>query len=308
MDSGSADFWVGNAENCQSSAGGGCGNHTFLGTSTSSSFQNSNQQFEVTYGTGAVEGTLCQDDVGIAGLTLKAHTFGTATEETDDFADDSVPFDGLMGLAQSGLSQQGVATPVESLQSNGLINDAITSFKIPRLSDQKNDGEVTFGGLDTSKFQQNTLVTFNNVNIQGFWEGAVDSFTVDGQDSGLQGRTAILDTGTTLIQAPQSDATAIHQLISGAKDLGQGMFSIPCTSNASVALTFSKATFPIEAQDLAFAPLNDDDPTGDCMSAISGGSAAGGADTEWLVGDTFLKNAYFSTDIGKNQISLAQLA
>ncbi|KII89778.1 hypothetical protein PLICRDRAFT_29044 [Plicaturopsis crispa FD-325 SS-3] len=306
MDSGSADFWVGNADNCQSEAGGGCGTHTFLGTSTSSSFKTSNSQFQVTYGTGQVAGTLCQDDVTMAGLTLKAHTFGTAQIESEDFSSDQVPFDGLMGLAQQGLSEQKTPTPVESLASQGLINGAITSFKISRLSDQKNDGEITFGDVDPTKFQANTLETFANVNTQGFWEGAMPAVSVDGQDLGLQGRTAILDTGTTLIQAPQADATAVHQLIAGAKSAGQGMFTVPCTTNASVALTFGKTSFAIEPQDLAFAPVDNNDPTGDCISGIGAGNIGGA--NEWLVGDVFLKNAYFSTDEDKNQISLAKLA
>jgi Eukaryotic aspartyl protease len=114
----------------------------------------------------------------------------------------SVKFDGLMGLAQSGLSQQGQLTPIESLAAAGLIPAAITSYKISRLADKKNDGEITFGGLDPAKFVQSTLVTVNNVNTQGFWEGALDGVTVNGQNVGLQGRTAILDTGTTLLFAP----------------------------------------------------------------------------------------------------------
>jgi hypothetical protein len=121
-----------------------------------------------------------------------------------------VKFDGLMGLAQSGLSQQGKPTPVESLASAGLISDAITSYKISRLADQKNDGEITFGALDTTKFDQATLVTLPNVNQQGFWEGALDAVTVDGQDTGLQGRTAILDTGTTLIIAPATVSRTVY--------------------------------------------------------------------------------------------------
>jgi hypothetical protein len=55
----------------------------------------------VTYGSGAVLGVLCQDNVGIAGLQLNAHTFGVTSEETVQFSSDTVAFDGLMGLAQS---------------------------------------------------------------------------------------------------------------------------------------------------------------------------------------------------------------
>ncbi|KAI0635714.1 acid protease [Trametes polyzona] len=302
MDSGSADLWVG-AEGCQSAAGGGCGNHQFLGPQSSSTFKDSQQEFQVTYGTGAVQGNIVQDNINIAGLALKGHTFGVALAETQDFSDDSVPFDGLMGLAQSTLSQQGVPTPVEALAKAGLIDDAITSYKISRLADNKNDGEITFGALDETKFDPKTLVTFDNLSDNGFWEGAMDSVTVDGQDVGLQGRSAILDTGTTLIVAPDADAAAVHAAIPGAQSDGQGGFTIPCDTNATVALSFGGQAFAIDTRDLIFAQV---DAAGqDCVSGISSGEIDG--ETTWLVGDVFLKNAYFSTDVTKNQMSLAKL-
>ena len=230
----------------------------------------------------------------------------------------------LIFLPQT-LSSQGVLTPVEALAKAGLIGDAITSYKISRLADNKNDGEITFGGLDETKFDPNTLVTFDNVATNGFWEGAMDSVSVDGQDTGLQGRSAILDTGTTLIVAPPADAAAVHQLIDGAQDDGQGGFIIPCNTNASVALSFGGQEFAIDTRDLVFAQA---DNTGtNCVSGISSGQIVD--DVTWLVslfayvllrcerlanaclfskvGDVFLKNAYYSTDVTKNQISLAKL-
>ncbi len=183
-------------------------------------------------------------------------------------------------------------TPVESLAQAGLINEAITSFKISRLADEKNDGEITFGGLDPTKFSANTLVTFANVNTQGFWEGAMTAVTVNGQDLGLQGRTAILDTGTTLVIAPPADAAAVHEAIPGAASDGQGGFTIPCTSTASVALTFGGQAFAIDPRDLLFAPVDPTDLTGDCVSGISSGQI-GGAD-EWLVSSQEYKRRHVS--------------
>ncbi|TDL16982.1 acid protease [Rickenella mellea] len=305
MDSGSADFWVG-SETCVSENGGGCGNHTFLGPQSSSTFVDTKAPFTVTYGSGNVAGTIITDNVAIAGLPLDKHTFGTANQESVDFSSDNVPFDGLMGLAQSGLSQQKVQTPVESLASQGAISDAITSFKLGRLADGNNDGEVTFGGIDSTKIQGNTLVTFNNVNTQGFWEGAMDAVTVGGQDLGLSGRTAILDTGTTLIIAPAADAAAVHAAIPGSASDGQGGFTIPCTTSTQVALSFGGQSFAIDPRDMVFAPVDPNNLAGDCVSGISSGQIGGAQ--EWLVGDVFLKNAYLSTDVGKNQISLAKLA
>lgn len=321
MDSGSADLWVG-SEDCQSEAGGGCvspitinmafavtklmaidcsqGQHTFLGTQSSSTFVDTGAPFAVTYGSGNVAGDIVTDNINVAGLALNTHTFGVATQESVDFAGDQTPFDGLMGLAQSvskplthmslpylcvyhdqTLSEQKTLTPVESLAKAGLIDEAITSFKISRLADAENDGEITFGGLDSTKFDASTLVTFDNVNTDGFWEGAMDAVSVNGQDAGLQGRTAILDTGTTLVIAPPADAAAVHALIPGALSDGQGGFTIPCTSTASVALTFSGQTFAIDPRDLLFAPVDPTDLTGDCVSGISSGQIGGAQ--EWLV-------------------------
>ena len=185
------------------------------------------------------------------------------------------------------LSNQGVPTPVESLASAGLIDDAITSYKISRLADNKNDGEITFGALDTTKFDPATLVTFDNVATSGatagFWEGAMDAVTADGQDLGLTGRSAILDTGTTLIVAPPADAAAVHAAIPGAQSDGQGGFVIPCDTTTSVALSFGGASFAIDPRDLIFAAA---DNTGtNCVSGISSGQIVD--DTTWLVSSSF---------------------
>lgn len=77
------------------------GNHTFLGPQSSSTFVDSGNVFAVTYGSGNVNGTIITDNINVAGLALNAHTFGVATQESVDFSADTVPFDGLMGLAQS---------------------------------------------------------------------------------------------------------------------------------------------------------------------------------------------------------------
>ena len=212
-------------------------------------------------------------------MALDQHTFGVALVESTDFSDNTTKFDGLMGLAQSSLSNQGVPTPVEALAKQGLIKEAITSYKISRVSDGLNDGEITFGGLDSSKFDPNTLVTFQNVNKNGFWEGNL-AVSVGGQDLGLSGRTAILDTGTTLIVAPTADAAALHKKIPGSKSDGQGGFVIPCTNNAVVSLAFGGQSFDINPVDMLFAPVDPNNLQGDCLSGISSGNIGGA--NQWL--------------------------
>lgn len=81
--------------------------------------------------------------------------------------------------------------------------------------------------------------------------------------------------------APASDAAAVHNLIQGSQSDGQGGFTVPCTTNASVALSFGGTSFAIDSRDIAIQPVDPNDPTGDCVSGISSGNIGGA--TEWLV-------------------------
>jgi hypothetical protein len=184
-------------------------------------------------------------------------------------------------ISSQKLSQQRTLTPIEALAKNGLIAEAITSYKISRAADNLDDGEITFGGLNPAKFSITTLTTVDNLSKVGFWEAAIDAVAVNGRDLRLLNRTAILDTGTTLILAPTSDANALHAAIPGAKSDGQGGFTIPCTTTAIVSMTFGGFPFTIDPRDLSFGPVDANNPTGDCVSGISS-SGDSGPGTQWL--------------------------
>lgn len=102
----------------------------------------------------------------------------------------------------------------------------------------------------------------------------------------LTDRTGILDTGTTLIVAPASDAKAIHDEIPGSTSDGKGGYTIPCTSRVKVALSFGGVLFEINPVDLTFQPTTKN-LAGMCISGISSGKIGG--DRQWLIGDVFLK-------------------
>jgi hypothetical protein len=312
IDSGSSDFWVEGA-NCKANNGGACASdHASISEATSSTFVNTHVPWNITYGSGAASGEIVQDNVVIDGLSLPNHTFGTATLETSDFSAFAIPYDGLMGLGLSSGSDQGVPNPVDALAAKGLIKDSVTSYKISRVADGKHDGEITFGGMDPTKFQASTLVTLPVVGTESFWETNLDAVGILGGESLRSGnRTGIHDTGTTGIVAPIKDADALHKLIPGAKPDGQGGYTVPCNTNASVTLTFGGQVFPIDPRDLSeFGPVDPNNPDGDCVSAISGDTDGDDSAQQWLLGDTFLKNVYLSTrSTGSNSgtVSLAKL-
>ncbi len=56
----------------------------------------------------------------------------------------------------------------------------------------------------------------------------MDGVSVDGADLALSGRTAILDTGTTLMVIPPDDAATIHAKVPGSATDGQGCRQTIC--------------------------------------------------------------------------------
>lgn len=169
----------------------------------------------MTYGSGAVSGIIGADTVTVAGMTLENYSMGATLQESVQFGDDNIPFDGLMGLAMNQLSHQGVPTLVDSLQSAGLIQNAILGIALGRYADGENDGELVFGQADASKFDPSTTQTLPVTSDDGFWQVTMSAVTIDGQDAVIN-RQAILDTGTTLMMAPNDDAMAFHELINGS--------------------------------------------------------------------------------------------
>ncbi|OWT41054.1 endopeptidase [Cryptococcus neoformans Bt1] len=297
MDTGSADTWVPSTECLPQS----CGNHLSLGVNVSSTFQASNRTFQVTYGSGAVSGVVGTDTVTVAGMTLENYAMGVTLQESVQFGDNSIPFDGLMGLAMNQLSHQGVPTLVDSLQSAGLIQNAILGIALGRYTDGENGGELVFGQADASKFDPSTTQTLPVTSNDGFWQVTMSAVTIDGQDA-VVNRQAILDTGTTLMMAPNDDAMAFHELINGSASIGSGMFSIPCTIEQVVTMTFGNVAFQIDVRDLIFQPITND-LHGNCVSSLSAGTIKNG-DT-WLLGDSFLKNVYMTTNVDDRTVQLS---
>lgn len=95
-------------------------------------------------------------------------------------------------------------------------------------------------------------------------------------------------------------AKAIHAAIPGAmmESTDSGSFSIPCTTKVSLSMTFGGTEFAIDPRDYVGDPI--DDSKSQCLSNISGQQV--GTDSQFLLGDVFLKNVYTVFDAESNAI------
>ncbi|CAG8517200.1 8766_t:CDS:1 [Ambispora leptoticha] len=293
FDTGSADLWVPD-QNCNDLA---CNSHKKFDQTLSKSFSSNNAPFAIQYGTGSVSGVIAQETVSIFGAVSNNQTFGLTQTMSNDFA--NTEFDGILGMGLDQLSSEKAKTPFTQLFEQKAVSSPVFSFFLGRKKDSTDtQSQLTLGGVDPTKFTG--TINFNKLVSQlGFWEIALDDASVDGKPLGFTSKTAIIDTGTTLVIIPPNDAAALHAQIPGAVNQ-QGQFFVPCDTKSVIALTFGGVSYNISPKDLVRDPINQQNL---CVSGFAGGSIGGA--NQWLVGDTFLKNVVSAYDTQQLAVGFA---
>lgn len=291
MDTGSSNIFVPNT-NCTTAA---CQNHNSFDTKKSKTFKEEGNPWNITFGTGAASGVTGIDNVKIGDFTAEKQIFGLADNLSDEFV--NLESDGICGLAFDSLNTMDNHAPtlISTLIKQKKINP-LFSFHLSRVSNFNDQGTLTIGGVDNSKFKGK--ITFNRVintpisptvNTLAFWLINVDDASVNKKSLAFKGRNAIIDTGTSTIILPDNDAAEIHSQIPGATlDTKSGMFIIPCNTTSAVAFKFGGVDFEINPKDLITAPIDGSN----CVSSIVPGFNFDGKNVTWLVGTPFLKNVY----------------
>ncbi|KAJ4338656.1 hypothetical protein N0V87_003779 [Didymella glomerata] len=289
LDSAASNTWV-MGQDCKSDA---CGTHTTFGKGDSSSLKTQSTPFSVTYGTGSVSGTLATDTLHIGSLSPTV-SFGLATNVSDEFK--SYPMDGILGIGQ-GDTVSGGAQIMTSLLSAQLISSKIYGIHLSRSRDGLADGELNLGAANKARYAGDLNWLDCVPNDTGFWEISVADASVDGKNIGLAGKKAIMDTGTSYILMPPADALALHSKIAGYAQDGE-TFSVPCDTASALAFVFGPQSYNISTADWVGGKL----ASGLCQSKIVGRQTFN--ESQWLVGDVFLKNVYSVFDFEKNRVGL----
>jgi hypothetical protein len=285
LDTGADQSWVMSAA-CTSSP---CQIHNLFDPSTSTSSKTLTTAFSINYGSGSVSGVLANDSMSFAGLNL-AMTFGLANKTSDDFL--NFPIDGILGLS---LGKSDHSSFIETLVASKVLKSNIFGISLNRMSDGPNTGEINFGAPDTTKFTGSlNYIAVDMVNGGGDWAIPMDNVGLGKTQSGLTGRLAFLDTGTSFMFCPPKDAAVFHALIEGATTDDNITYHVPCTTTANITFTFGGTTYNVPTKDWIGPMAN-----GVCTSNIYGRTVVG---ANWLVGDTFLKNVYAVFDVDKTRV------
>lgn len=286
LDTGAGTSWV-MGSNCKSEA---CTIHDTFGKEDSKTLVTTNEEFALAYGTGQVSGHLAHDAVSVAGMNFEFQ-FGLAETTSTDF--NHFPFDGILGLA---MSKGRTDNFLQELKENKLLKSNIFSVSLGRYADGVNVGQVTFGGIDSSKYTGD--ISYTALSKQnGDWSIPMEDMGYDDKVAQLADKAAYIDTGTSFMFGNPTDVAAVHKLIPGSSTEDYISYNVPCDSKA-LTLTFSGVTYKIQPNDWIVRYDG-----GICKSNIFGNEVVKGS---WLVGDVFLKNVYTVFDVDKRRIGFAK--
>lgn len=295
FDSGSSDTWVFNT-NLPAAAQQG---HTVYDPSKSTTFQNALAQssFNISYGDGSgCSGPVGVDTVDIGGSTVAAQAIGLPDTVSQSFIFDSQS-NGLVGLA---FSQLNTITPAPQ---KTFFDNVLPDLSQPVFTAQLLGGQVgayEFGRIDTTAFKGD-LARIPVDSSQGFWQVKSDLAAVNGQNIPIQGGSAIIDTGTSLMLVQDEMVTGYYSQVQGAEANDQvGGVIFPCNADLpdlDVRLGDSYvATIP--GNGINFAEVGTDTDTGEkfCFGGLQSNQGIPFA----IYGDVFFKSQFVAFEGGNS--------
>jgi len=220
IDTGSSNTWIG--------AG-----RSYVRTSTSSSTGSS---VSVTYGSGSFSGTEFIDQVTIApGLVIPRQSIGVASTSTGFDGFDGILGIGPVALTEGTLSGGGATTTTviptltDNLFAQGTLTSNLVSVSFnPTTSVEIVNGELTWGGTDSSKFTGSIgFVPKTTVQPASFFWGIDQSITYGTANTNILSTNAgIVDTGTTLILIASDAFTRYTRATGAVSDAATGLFRL----------------------------------------------------------------------------------
>ncbi|KDQ58191.1 hypothetical protein JAAARDRAFT_57949 [Jaapia argillacea MUCL 33604] len=299
IDTGSSNTWVGAYQ-------------AYVKTSTS---VDTGDAVAVTYGSGSFSGTEYYDTVTISSsLVIPNQSIGVA-DTSEGFGEG---IDGIIGIGPTILTEGTVTgvtevpTVSDNLYSQGTIStEAVGIFFAPTTSESDTNGELTFGGADTTKYTGTlAYVPLTTTEPASYYWGINQDITYNGATI-LATTAGIVDTGTTLVYLA-SNAYDSYVSATGAKlDANTGLLKVTSAQYAALKpldFVIGGTTYALTANGQIWPrSLNTyiGGTTGSIYLIVNNLGTPSGEGLDFINGYTFLERFYSVFDTTTQQLGFA---
>lgn len=290
FDTGSANLWVPNKKPFLSS-------HNIYTHSKSSTYQANGTVFKIQYGSGPVSGVYSADNVAIGSLELQKFTFA----EVDNTAGLGLgyrigKFDGILGLGWDAISVGGVPTPMKALVNSQQLAQPVFAFYLGNL----HPGELVFGGVDQKHYTGD--FSFVPLSSETYWQVALAGVKL-GAESVSSTKSAIVDSGTSLLAGPTAEVKAIADKL-GAKSVLGKEYTVDCSKDLpDLAFTLGGQDYVLKKADMILQQSGSS-----CILGLMGVDVPAPRGPLWILGDVFMRKYYVQFDWGQKRLGFATAA
>lgn len=200
FDTGSSNLWV-PSKSCKSLA---CDLHSKYDSSKSSTYTKNGTAFNITYGSGGMEGFWSLDTVSLADNVSADNCFVGEATKLDGLSFMVSKFDGILGMAWPAISVDTVNPIFVELWNQKKVED--NSFAFFLTKDAGKEGSaLTLGGVNPDYAASN--FTYYDLAMENYWLLKGDKATFNG--SSYDNDYYIVDTGTSVLVGPVADVVEI---------------------------------------------------------------------------------------------------
>jgi hypothetical protein len=209
-------------------------------------------------------------------------------------------FDGILGMGWPTISVDAVEPVMQNMIRQKLIPKGLFAFYLP--SDASKKGELSIGEYDKSKFSGDLF--YHPVSKEGYWQIDVDDMKISGS-SVTALKSAILDSGTSLLVGPKAEVNAIASSLGASCSIFTGECMVDCSkipSMPSFDVGFGGKQFKLTAKQYV---LNVE---GQCLLGMMGMDIPAPMGPLWIMGDVFMREYYTVFDVDNARVGVAPIA
>ena len=290
FDTGSANLWVPNTKPFLSQKN--VYDHT-----KSSTYKKNGTTFAIQYGSGPVSGVFSSDTITIGNLQLKDYTFAEVDKTSGlGLGYRLGKFDGILGLGWDSISVGGVPTPMNALVKSGQLPKPVFAFYLGN----KQPGELVFGGVDPKHYTGS--FSFVPLSSESYWEVKLDGVKL-GSQSVSSTKSAIVDSGTSLLAGPKAEISQIASKL-GAKSILGKEYVVDCSAKLpDLTFTLGGKDYTLKQADLILQASGSQ-----CILGLTGLDIPPPRGPLWILGDVFMRKYYVQFDWGQKRLGFAKAA